>query len=71
MATQDTWEYRCQWFGSVWRGVKDADIEAILNEWGAEGWEVISMAVESGKVLVLARRALTPTTRRQRTLPGY
>jgi len=71
MATQDAWEYRCQRFGSVWREAKDEDIETTLNEWGAEGWEVISTAVESGKVLILARRALTPTTRRQRSMPGY
>ena len=71
MATQDAWEYRCQRFGSIWREAKEEDIEAILNEWGAEGWEVIGMAVESGKVLILAKRALSSTTRRQRSMPSY
>jgi hypothetical protein len=71
MATQDAWEYRCQRFGSVWREAKDEDIETTLNEWGAEGWEVINTAVESGKVLILAKRPLTSTTRRQRSLPSY
>ncbi len=71
MTTQDNWEYRFQRFGSVWRDVKEEDMESILNEWGAEGWEVVSTAVESGKVLILAKRPLTSTSRRQRSLPNY
>jgi hypothetical protein len=33
------WEYRVQTIGSAF-GTKDEDIEATLNEWGLEGWEV-------------------------------
>ena len=32
------WEYRVRTIGSVF-GTKDENIEATLNEWGAEGWE--------------------------------
>jgi hypothetical protein len=69
MATQDTWEYRFQRFGSTFRDAKEEEIETALDEWGAEGWEVIGMATESSKVILLAKRPLTLATRRQRSMP--
>ena len=63
MNKQDTWEYRFQRFGSNLREAKDEEIEAALNEWGAEGWEVIWMTTESNKVMLLARRPLSLATR--------
>ena len=33
------WEYRVQTIGKFF-GTKDELIEATLNEWGEEGWEV-------------------------------
>ena len=69
MNKQDTWEYRFQRFGSSLREAKDEEIEAALNEWGAEGWEVIWMTTESNKVMLLARRPLSLATRRQRSMP--
>jgi hypothetical protein len=66
------WEYRVQTFGSSLRGPKDEDVEAALNEWGEEGWEVVAVrSVESSnKMVVVATRPLTAATRRSRTLPG-
>jgi len=64
------WEYRVETFRSAWGRPKDADLEEALNEWGEEGWEVIGLAQDSSKILVLARRPLTLATRRRRSLPG-
>ncbi|MBK9209053.1 MAG: DUF4177 domain-containing protein [Anaerolineales bacterium] len=36
------WEYRVQTVGSLWSGVKADELEQLLNEWGEEGWEVVS-----------------------------
>ena len=65
------WEYRVRTFGTFFRGVKDEELEAILNEWGMEGWEVISArGIENtSKVTLLAKRPLTSSVRRRRSLP--
>ena len=67
------WEYRAESIGSTWSGLKDEDLQAILNEWGADGWEVISAFAHSGsnKIKVLAKRPLTERSRRQRDWPNY
>jgi hypothetical protein len=64
------WEYRVQTIGSVF-GTKDENIEAILNEWGNEGWEVTHVYTPegSGKVTIVAKRPLSSTTRRFRSMP--
>ena len=36
------WEYRVQTIGSVF-GTKDEQIEAMLDQWGMEGWEAINV----------------------------
>ena len=65
------WEYRVQTIGSIF-GTKDENIEAILNEWGEDGWEAINVYTPegSGKVTMVAKRPLTQTTRRLRSMPG-
>jgi hypothetical protein len=67
------WEYRAESFGSAWSGLKDQDLEAVLNEWGAEGWEVINaIALPGGnKVKLIAKRPLSERSRRQRDWPNY
>ena len=71
MVEETRWEYRVQTLGSAWRGIKDQDIEATLNAWSEEGWEIISvMPLSSGKVTLVARRPLEMRSRRQRTWPG-
>ncbi len=70
MAETIQWEYRVQTIGSVF-GTKDENIEASLNEWGEEGWEAINVYTPegSGKVTMVAKRALTDRVRRQRSIP--
>ncbi len=65
------WEYRVRTIGTMFKGAKDEELEATLNDWGMDGWEVISArGVENtSKVVVVAKRPLSATTRRRRTLP--
>jgi hypothetical protein len=65
------WEYRVQTFGRFWTGVKTEEIQEILNQWGEEGWEVISAtAFENyNQVHVIAKRSLSRNTRRSRNMP--
>ena len=64
------WEYRVQTIGSAF-GTKDENIEATLNEWGDEGWEAINVYTPSGsgKVTIVAKRPLSSTARRFRSMP--
>lgn len=64
------WEYRVQTIGSMF-GTKDENIEALLNEWGDEGWEVTHVYTPegSGKVTIVAKRPLSSTARRFRSMP--
>jgi hypothetical protein len=68
MADYEQWEYRVVTFGSAWQGMKDEEIEAGLNEMGAEGWEVIGMTFYPHQLKVAAKRPLTRTVRRQRSM---
>jgi hypothetical protein len=65
------WEYRVQTIGSLF-GTKDEHIAATLNEWGEEGWEAINVFTPegSGKITIVAKRALTDRVRRMRSLPS-
>ena len=64
------WEYRVQTLGGL-LGTKDEEIQAALDEWGSEGWEVIHVYTTygSGKVTVVAKRPLTDRARRMRSRP--
>ena len=64
------WEYKVQTIGSLF-GTKDENIEATLNEWGDEGWEVTHVYTPegSGKVTIVAKRPLTERGRRMRSMP--
>ena len=65
------WEYRVQTIGSYF-GTKDENIEATLNEWGNEGWEVTHVYTPegSGNVTVVAKRPLSARSRRFRSMPA-
>ena len=65
------WEYRVQTIGRFF-GTKDELIEATLNEWGEEGWEVTHVYTPegSGNVTIVAKRPLTREIRRSRSMPG-
>ncbi|HXD09431.1 MAG TPA: hypothetical protein VN653_05150 [Anaerolineales bacterium] len=64
------WEYRVQTIGSIF-GTKDEQIEAILDEWGEQGWEAVNVYTPygSGKVTIVAKRPLTERIRRMRSMP--
>ncbi len=65
------WEYRVQTIGKFF-GTKDEVIEATLNEWGEEGWEVTHVYTPegSGNVTIVAKRPLTREIRRARSMPA-
>jgi hypothetical protein len=64
------WEYRVQTVGSFWAGVKADELEQLLNEWGEDGWEVVSTHIleNANKINVIAKRPLTDRSRRRRSL---
>ena len=68
----ERWEYRVQTIGSTILGTKDEHIQAVLNEWGEEGWKAFAVYTPegSGKVTIVARRPLTDRVRRMRSMPG-
>jgi hypothetical protein len=69
-ATQ--WEYRLESFGTYWTSPKEDLLQATLDEWGEQGWEIISVLKGSSgeKVTLVAKRPLTRVTRRKRDWPG-
>lgn len=66
------WEYRVQTVGGFFKGVPAEELEDLLNEWGAEGWEVVSTHIieNANKINVIAKRPLTRSVRRERTIPS-
>ncbi|MDD5468580.1 MAG: hypothetical protein PHS96_12320 [Anaerolineales bacterium] len=66
------WEYRVQNLGSALKGPSDEEIQAVLDEWGEEGWEAFAVIQHSGtnKVRLVAKRLLSDRARRRRSLPG-
>jgi hypothetical protein len=72
MTETSKWEYQVQTVGSALSGPKDEDLEALLDEWGAEGWEVITVAPieNSNRVRIVGKRQLAGAPRRPRTWPG-
>lgn len=64
------WEYRVKTIGTIF-GTRDEAIEATLNEWGEDGWEVTHVYTPegSGKVTIVAKRPLTRETMRRRSMP--
>jgi hypothetical protein len=67
------WEYRVQTVGGFFSGVKAEVLEQLLNEWGEDGWEVVSTHIieNANKINVIAKRPLTRETMRQRSMPQY
>lgn len=70
MDKNNKWEYRVDTIGSAIRGLKDEEIETALNEWGQEGWEIISARppTNSPKITIVAKRLMTAGSQRQRRL---
>ncbi len=66
------WEYAVLSFGGLLSAEKDERIQGMLNDLGAEGWEVVSAIAldNSSKIKIIAKRPLSSITRRQRTFPS-
>jgi hypothetical protein len=71
MAELNQWEYRVLTVGSFFKGVKDDDLEALLNQFGEEGWEVVGFRTieNSNQSQIIAKRPLDRTARRWRSMP--
>jgi hypothetical protein len=71
MTKTTQWEYRVESMGSAFKTPKDEEIEEVLNDWGENGWEVISFEIHpSNKISLVAKRPLDTATRRRRSLPS-
>jgi hypothetical protein len=72
MTETTQWEYQAISLGSFWNIAKPEEIEAALNQLGAESWEVVSVYTHHGsnKTHIVAKRPLSGETRRQRSWPG-
>lgn len=70
--TLQTWEYRVFTTGSFFKGVKDEELEAGLNQLGEEGWELVSSrSIENtNQAQLILKRLLTPAARRMRLMPS-
>ena len=66
MSTHTIWEYRVETIGATFRGASDEDLEALLDEWGQDGWEVIAFhpIYGSNKIAIVAKREQTSSRRR-------
>ena len=66
------WEYRVQSVGGFFKGVPADELEELLNEWGMDGWEVVSTHIleNANKINVIAKRPLTRTALRMRSMPS-
>jgi hypothetical protein len=71
-APNPLWEYRVDDFGGILRGIKKEELQASLNNWGQDGWEVVLSAFFEGseRLRVIAKRPLTDAVRRKRSMPG-
>jgi len=67
------WEYCVETVGGLFSGVKPEVLEELLNEWGEEGWEIVSIyGIENtSKINIIAKRRLTITSRRMGSRPSY
>ncbi|GER78402.1 MAG: hypothetical protein JETCAE02_01200 [Anaerolineaceae bacterium] len=66
------WEYRVQAVGGFFKGVPADELEELLNEWGMDGWEVVSTHIleNANKINVIAKRPLTREVIRRRSMPS-
>jgi hypothetical protein len=71
MAETTQWEYLVQTVGTFWKGVKDDEFQALLNQWGEDGLEVVGFRTieNSNQSQVIAKRPLDRTARRWRSMP--
>jgi hypothetical protein len=65
------WEYRVVSAGSTFSQPKDEDLEEMLNELGAEGWEVVAAHNQEGtnKIRIIVKRKLAGRPPRKSNWP--
>jgi hypothetical protein len=67
------WEYRVEDFGGIIKGEPKREVfQDLLNAWGEEGWEIVSAVYSTAtpRLRVIAKRPLTATVRRKRSMPS-
>jgi len=71
MSEPNQWEYRVLTTGTFFKGVKDEDLEAELNQLGEEGWELVGFRTieNSNQAQAVFKRPLDRTARRWRSMP--
>ncbi len=71
MSEPNQWEYRVLTVGTFFKGVKDADFEEYLNQFGEEGWELVGFRTieNSNQAQAVFKRPLDRTARRWRSMP--
>jgi hypothetical protein len=71
MAETPKWEYRAATLGTYWTGPRDEDLEAMLNEWGQDGWDLVAVTKieNSNKIRLVAKRPLPGAFRKQQGWP--
>ena len=71
MAEENRWEYHVETLGSFWSGIKDDELQELINAWGEEGWEILQVLnlPNSEKLRIIAKRPLKGAVRRRRSWP--
>jgi hypothetical protein len=71
MSELNQWEYCVKTIGTFFKGVKDDELEAMLNQMGEEGWEFIGFRTieNTNQAQFVAKRPLDRTARRWRSMP--
>ncbi len=72
MADNVQWEYLVQNVGSILKAPKDEEMQALLDAWGEEGWELVAAVPQtnSSAIKLVAKRPLSTAARRRRSMPG-
>jgi hypothetical protein len=65
------WEYYVETVGSAWKSTTDEDLLKVLNELGADGWEVFhsEQLQNSSKVRLIARRRIAAHPQKHKGWP--
>jgi hypothetical protein len=66
------WEYRVEDFGGLLHRSKQEELQAKLNSWGEEGWEIVATVRfhNSNAMRFIAKRPLTSAEKRKRSMPS-
>ena len=67
------WEYQIYSLGSILKSPKDEELVELLDEWGEDGWELVSTVrgESTNRLTLIAKRPLTDRSRRERSMPSF